>query len=221
MPRSQALITDFISSPKRLNFTKEVILPAKNKVYGCLSFVTSHGLQELPEDVKEYEVARHSLFFNDTGAKSIYKDYVKAIVTRENSVNGRKYSEDPTLMSWGLLNEPRCETWKVQPLAKTFKMEGTLELPATSETEEHASHKPIMCRQVPDLRMLKHGISVLLHMLALQDTYIESRQLSVALVSPSVAICGYCDRCRSASGLSRRGSRKCLHMLNHLTAPTW
>ena len=72
-------------------------------------------MQELPEAVKEYEVARHSLFFNDTGARSIYKDYVKAIVTRENSINGRKYSEDPTLMSWGLLNEPRCETWKVCP----------------------------------------------------------------------------------------------------------
>ena len=69
--------------------------------------------QVLDVKTKEYEVARHSLFFNDTDARKIYKDYVKAIVTRVNSVNGRKYSEDPTLMSWGLLNEPRCETWLV------------------------------------------------------------------------------------------------------------
>lgn len=58
-------------------------------------------------------MARHSLFFNDTGAKEIYKDYVRTIVSRENTINGRLYSQDPTLMAWGLLNEPRCETWKV------------------------------------------------------------------------------------------------------------
>ena len=77
--------------------------------------------QVLPEDVKEYEVARHSLFFNDTGARSIYKEYVRAIVTRQNSVNGRLYSHDPTLMAWGLLNEPRCETWLVPECKETFQ----------------------------------------------------------------------------------------------------
>ena len=72
--------------------------------------------QVLDVKTKEYEVARHSLFFNDTDARKIYKEYVKAIITRVNSVNGRRYSEDPTLMSWGLLNEPRCETWLVSNL---------------------------------------------------------------------------------------------------------
>ena len=75
----------------------------------------------LPENVKEYEVARHSLFFNDTGARSIYKEYVRAIVTRQNSMNGRLYSHDPTLMAWGLLNEPRCETWLVPECKETFQ----------------------------------------------------------------------------------------------------
>lgn len=58
-------------------------------------------------------MGRHSLFFNDSGAKAIYKDYVRAIITRKNTVNGRLYSHDPTIMAWGLLNEPRCETWMV------------------------------------------------------------------------------------------------------------
>ena len=70
-------------------------------------------VQELAEAVKEYEVSRHSLFFNDTGSKKIYKNYLKTIILRENSINGRIYKDDPTIMSWGLLNEPRCETWKV------------------------------------------------------------------------------------------------------------
>ncbi len=78
--------------------------------------VASICLQDLPVKVKEYEVGRHSLFFNDTDSRKLYKNYIKAIVTRENSINGRKYSEDPTLMSWSLLNEPRCETWRVSIL---------------------------------------------------------------------------------------------------------
>lgn len=28
-----------------------------------------------------------------------------------NSINGRSYKEDPTIIAWNLINEPRCETW--------------------------------------------------------------------------------------------------------------
>lgn len=77
--------------------------------------------QVLDVKTKEYEVARHSLFFNDTDARRIYKEYVKSIITRENTVNGRTYSQDPTIMSWGLLNEPRCETWLVPECKQTFQ----------------------------------------------------------------------------------------------------
>ena len=55
---------------------------------------------------------RHALFFTDPDAKRIYKENVKYTVLRRNSVNGRTYKDDPTIFSWGLLNEPRCETWK-------------------------------------------------------------------------------------------------------------
>ena len=37
-----------------------------------------------------------------------YAMHVKKILTRRNSLNGRLYSEDPTIFSWELLNEPRC-----------------------------------------------------------------------------------------------------------------
>ncbi len=35
-----------------------------------------------------------------------YKNYIKTVLTRVNSVNGRSYSEDPTVFSWELANEP-------------------------------------------------------------------------------------------------------------------
>ena len=69
-------------------------------------------VQALDEKIKEYEVQRHALFFTDPDAKRIYKENVKYTLLRRNSVNGRTYKDDPTIFSWGLLNEPRCETWK-------------------------------------------------------------------------------------------------------------
>lgn len=46
-------------------------------------------------------------FYKDEGWEA-YALHVRKIITRRNSVNGRLYSEDPTIFSWELLNEPRC-----------------------------------------------------------------------------------------------------------------
>lgn len=70
--------------------------------------------QTLDNKIKEYEVERHALFFTDPDARRIYKENVKYTVLRRNSINGRTYKDDPTIFSWGLLNEPRCETWKAR-----------------------------------------------------------------------------------------------------------
>ncbi|MBP1646735.1 MAG: mannanase [Bacteroidetes bacterium] len=46
-------------------------------------------------------------FYGDRKANEMYRNFVKNIVTRKNSCNGRYYPEDPTIMSWQLANEPR------------------------------------------------------------------------------------------------------------------
>ena len=61
---------------------------------------------------------RHALFFTDKDARRIYKENVKYTLTRRSTLTGRAYKDDPTIMAWGLLNEPRCETWKVLPHAR-------------------------------------------------------------------------------------------------------
>eukprot|EP01026_Neomeris_dumetosa_P001875 TRINITY_DN1048_c0_g1_i10.p1 TRINITY_DN1048_c0_g1~~TRINITY_DN1048_c0_g1_i10.p1 ORF type:complete len:522 (-),score=65.63 TRINITY_DN1048_c0_g1_i10:651-2216(-) len=66
------------------------------------------------EAQKEYETSRHALFYIDSDAKEFYKNHVYSIVNRKNSYNGRKYKDDPTILAWNLLNEPRCETWLVK-----------------------------------------------------------------------------------------------------------
>ena len=48
------------------------------------------------------------------GRRRIYKENVKyTAACAATTLNGRAYKDDPTIMAWGLLNEPRCETWKV------------------------------------------------------------------------------------------------------------
>ncbi len=46
-------------------------------------------------------------FYSNPKANALYRDYVRTIIRRKNTVNGRRYSEDPTIMAWQLANEPR------------------------------------------------------------------------------------------------------------------
>jgi mannan endo-1,4-beta-mannosidase len=46
-------------------------------------------------------------FYSDHKADSLYHNYVKTIVSRRNSCNGRLYRDDPTILAWQLANEPR------------------------------------------------------------------------------------------------------------------
>ncbi|KAK9836280.1 hypothetical protein WJX81_001819 [Elliptochloris bilobata] len=46
-------------------------------------------------------------FFSDRGAIQMYKDHVRTFLGRINTVNGRTYSQDQTILGWNLINEPR------------------------------------------------------------------------------------------------------------------
>ncbi|KAL4425642.1 hypothetical protein ABPG75_009658 [Micractinium tetrahymenae] len=50
----------------------------------------------------------HNGFFSAPAPKSLFKKYIAAIVGRKNTITGRTYSEDPTIMAWDLINEPVC-----------------------------------------------------------------------------------------------------------------
>lgn len=46
-------------------------------------------------------------FYRSDKAQLWYQDLIRSLVTRTNTINGRSYLEDPTIMSWQLANEPR------------------------------------------------------------------------------------------------------------------
>ncbi|GMH40607.1 hypothetical protein BSKO_08511 [Bryopsis sp. KO-2023] len=53
-------------------------------------------------------------FFTDATVKRFFKDHIKFITNRVNSVNGKLYKEDDAILAWNLINEPRCDcdVWK-------------------------------------------------------------------------------------------------------------
>lgn len=46
-------------------------------------------------------------FYRDSTANDWYRQYVRHVVLRTNTVTGVPYREDPTIMAWQLANEPR------------------------------------------------------------------------------------------------------------------
>jgi mannan endo-1,4-beta-mannosidase len=46
-------------------------------------------------------------FYSNERAMEYFRNYVRSIVTRRNTVTGRTYASDPTIMAWQLVNEPR------------------------------------------------------------------------------------------------------------------
>jgi len=50
----------------------------------------------------------HEDFFKLPAAKQMYKDHVRVLLNRVNTINGRRYKDDPVIFAWELINEPRC-----------------------------------------------------------------------------------------------------------------
>jgi mannan endo-1,4-beta-mannosidase len=46
-------------------------------------------------------------FYASGAAAALYQDYVRAVVTRVNTITGKAYRDDPAIMAWQLANEPR------------------------------------------------------------------------------------------------------------------
>lgn len=47
-------------------------------------------------------------FYDLPRAQELYQAYIRMLLARVNTCNGRRYAEDPTIMTWQLANEPRA-----------------------------------------------------------------------------------------------------------------
>lgn len=55
-----------------------------------------------------YGLDFHDQFFSDERTRGAYKAWITHLTTRVNSITGVAYRDDPTIMAWELMNEPRC-----------------------------------------------------------------------------------------------------------------
>jgi mannan endo-1,4-beta-mannosidase len=68
-------------------------------VGGVKSYLKQAGLDE--GDIES--------FYTDPAVKDLYKSFIEAVLSRTNTVNGRIYSEDPTIFMLDIINENRCQ----------------------------------------------------------------------------------------------------------------
>lgn len=76
--------------------------------YGFYLNQTGHGQSpnSLGEGYNNY-VRYAAAFASDEKAQQLFYDFVRAIVGRTNTLTGKAYKDDPTIMAWQVCNEPR------------------------------------------------------------------------------------------------------------------
>lgn len=47
----------------------------------------------------------------------MFKDHVRRVIERKNTVTGKRYREDPGILAWNIANEMRCQVTVVVPAA--------------------------------------------------------------------------------------------------------
>lgn len=60
--------------------------------------------------VKWFNASKHDDFYTHPQIKQAYKNFVYYFLNRTNTYTGVKYKDEPTIMTWELANEPRCQT---------------------------------------------------------------------------------------------------------------
>ncbi|KAI3973843.1 hypothetical protein MKX01_030419 [Papaver californicum] len=74
----------------------------------------------LPKEAGANVTSLNDSFFSHPTVKDYYKNYIKAVVTRKNSLAGVKYSEEPAIFAWELMNEPRCISNSSAPVLQSW-----------------------------------------------------------------------------------------------------
>ncbi len=87
-----------------------VVSAAKHNVRLVLALANNWGdYGGAPEWVKFFGSTEKNDFFDKKEIKEAFKDYIKVMVNHVNTLTGVAYKDDPTIMAWDLMNEPRYE----------------------------------------------------------------------------------------------------------------
>lgn len=62
----------------------------------------------VPAYVNRFGLANTAEFYRHAQYRGAYREWAMRIVTRVNAFTGLRYCDDPTILAWELMNEPRC-----------------------------------------------------------------------------------------------------------------
>jgi mannan endo-1,4-beta-mannosidase len=101
---------DFNDGPNGLERLDQVISLAET--YGLrliLPFTNNWpDFGGIDQYLKWFGLHGHDQFFKNPEVKQAYRDYVQHLLTRVNTKTGRRYADEPAILAWELMNEPRC-----------------------------------------------------------------------------------------------------------------
>ncbi|XP_074577803.1 mannan endo-1,4-beta-mannosidase 1-like [Curcuma longa] len=55
-------------------------------------------------------IASDDEFFTNPVVRGFYKNHIRTVLTRVNTITGVAYKDEPTIFAWELMNEPRCQS---------------------------------------------------------------------------------------------------------------
>ncbi|MCD6149511.1 cellulase family glycosylhydrolase [bacterium] len=67
------------------------------------------------------DIKNGDLFFSENNTKKLFKNYIDHIISRKNTMTKRVYSNEPAILSWELMNEPRISSDKQSVLLEWTK----------------------------------------------------------------------------------------------------
>nr|CAD1821874.1 unnamed protein product [Ananas comosus var. bracteatus] len=113
---ANATATATATAPQRGEGLDFVVSEAgKHGIYLILSLVNNYkdfgGRPQYVEWARDRgeNVTSDDDFYRNEIVKGYYKNHVKTVVTRVNTISRVAYRDDPTILAWELINEPRCE----------------------------------------------------------------------------------------------------------------
>lgn len=102
--------SDFNDGPNGLEHLDQVIALAEQ--YGIrliLPFANNWpDFGGTDQYLKWFGISGHQQFFQNSAVKQAYKDYVQHLLLRVNTKTARRYADEPAILAWELMNEPRC-----------------------------------------------------------------------------------------------------------------
>ena len=84
---------------------------SKNNIYIIITLLDCCN-SSIYSSFKEYTDSRPFLDFGDKKSLALFKNYIKRTLLRKNTINGRIYRDDPTILAWDIANEPEYWNYK-------------------------------------------------------------------------------------------------------------